>query len=185
MGQDGHDGGQALPDRLLAPGQIDDEGGLPDAGDRPAEDGRRGPLGPRPAHGLGEARGLALDDAFCGLGGPVARAEAGPARRQDEVETLVRPGDEDRPDLVRLVGDDLRPDDLASRGFDHLSDGWAAPVLAFAPRSLVAHGQYADLHRHPPILNISLVRPSIAPRSQLFLASNASRIRASISAGPP
>ena len=95
------------------------------------------------------------------LGRPVARAEAGPAGRQDEVEALVRPVDERRPDLVLFVGDDLRPDDLASGGLDHLPDGRTAPVLALAPRPLVAHGENSDLHRHPPILNMSLDRHSM------------------------
>src|SRR5512136_1539738 len=155
VGQGGEDRLEALAGPAFAAGQIDDERRAPEAGGGPAEDGRRGLFGPGPAHGLGEAGGLPVDHGLGRFRGPVARAEPRPAGRQDEVEALVRPGDEDPADLRLLVGDDRRPDDLAAGRLDDAADGRTAAVLALAARSLVAHREDPDFHRQPPILNMS------------------------------
>ncbi len=61
------------------------------------------------AQGLGDARGIALDDGAGRLGRDVARGETGAAAGQDEVETGGAPVEERLRDDIELVGDDVAP----------------------------------------------------------------------------
>ena len=85
MAEGGQDGLQILADGLGTAGEIDDQGPVPNPGDRPGEHGpgRDGQGGQ--AHGFRDAGDHALTDGGGGLGGDVPGGEAGAA------ELIFRP----------------------------------------------------------------------------------------------
>ena len=89
VGKDRQDHREVLADAFGAAGEVDDQGAAADAGDGAAEHRHRSVLEAFGAHGFGEAGHFVVKHFARGLRRDVARAEAGAAGGDDEVELVV------------------------------------------------------------------------------------------------
>ena len=82
--EQGENRGQALFRGAAAAGKVDDERAASEPSHGAREPGEGILLGAQGAHGFGQAGGFAVDDPAGGLGGAVARTEAGAADGEDQ-----------------------------------------------------------------------------------------------------
>src|SRR5690606_33912423 len=129
-------------------GEIDDQRPATVPG-QPATQRRGGHLLPalRPDR-LGDPRRLALQHRPGGLGGDVARSQAGPAGRDDQFcDTLIAPTGKVCRDVQRFVGHHLQRRDAVAAAARPLRDQLSGGVLAGAGRHAIGDHQ----HRHPHV----------------------------------
>ena len=87
MGEDVEDGLEALDGAGGRPGRVEDEGGADGAGHPP---GQPALVRVGQAHGLGQARGVPIEDGGGALGREVARTETGAAGGDDQTGEASR-----------------------------------------------------------------------------------------------
>src|SRR5215472_4100957 len=140
VAEDGHDGRERLGGAAHAARQAHDQRPAPDARQGARQRRHRRGAQALGAHELPEARHLALDDRAHGLGGDVARGQAG-APGGDHELAAVRRRDQEGGDPVPVVRHHLDCRDLEARGEQQLAHGGPALVGHEAGRGAVADGQ--------------------------------------------
>jgi hypothetical protein len=140
VGQQRHDGFERAASAGGAAGEVDDEGGSDGAADGTAERRVEGFAEAGGAHAFAEAVDEALADELGGLGGDVARGEAGAAGGDDEVcigGVLV----EGFYDEIELVGEGLGVGFVDTGGGEHADDLGTGGVFLLAFEAAVADGE--------------------------------------------
>ena len=124
---------EVLPSSFGASGEVDDQRPAADAGQGARDHRMRGNGRALMAHRLCHPRDLPLDDLPGGIRCNIPGADAGAARRQDQVHApFVAPFDEKPADIGFFIGDDLPADDLHPRRLEHPGYLRSAPISAFA-----------------------------------------------------
>jgi len=171
VAEEGQDGGQALGGSAKAAGEVDDEGGVAEAGDAAGEPGVRVGLSAESAHGLGDAGGFAVEDAAGGLWGSIAGTQASAADGKDKGRALESQVNKGGGDLVLVVGEQAGPDlcerpGLAEQG----GDGGAGGVGKQALGATVGDGKDGEEHwrdcRCPEIADEGKVADRAFPQGQ-------------------
>jgi hypothetical protein len=143
----GH-GVQGFDGAFGAAGKIDDEGAMPDDGDATREDGGGRFFGAFAAEFLGDAGNGALGDVQSGFGSIVARAEAGAAGGEDEIDA-ARVGEFAKlaAKAGRIVGTAERGGDFPAEFANAFDERGAGEIFAFTAGDGITDGEDGDTHR--------------------------------------
>ena len=142
----GH-GVQGFDGAFGAAGKIDDEGAMPDDGDATREDGGGRFFGAFAPEFFGDAGNDALGNVDGGFGSVVARAEAGAAGGEDEIDTS-RVGEFTKlaAKAGGIVGTAERGGDFPAEFANAFDEGRAGKIFAFTAGDGITDGEDGDTH---------------------------------------
>jgi len=147
VGEKVRHGVQGFDGAFGAAGKIDDEGAMPDDGDATREDGGGRFFGAFAAEFLGDAGNGALGDVQSGFGSIIARAEAGAAGGEDEIDA-ARVGEFAKlaAKAGRIVGTAERGGDFPAEFAYAFDERGAGEIFAFTAGDGITDGEDGDTH---------------------------------------
>ena len=147
VGQQVGDGVERVDRAFRAAGQIQNDGFAANAGGGAGENGARSFLDAGGAHLLGETGDQAIGNGDSCFGRDVARAEAGAAGGEDQVDRVGIGGLlQERFDGGAIVGQHGAFHRFPFQFHAALQDGWAGAVFVFSVGDGVAQGEDGNAH---------------------------------------
>lgn len=136
---------KALGGAALAAGQVDNQRTAAQARDRAAEPCKMVRASRAGAHGLGQSRNLAVDQAARGLGGHIPRPQAGSAHGQDEPIFVVAKLMQQGANGLLVIGNQTPPDGLTRPLLlDQADHGLARSIRLGTGKTTVGDGNNCD-----------------------------------------